>query len=198
MSIHTIGDSHAIFGWPSWVKVHWLGPVLCHSFGTDPIGRCKTTDFNLQNGDTLIFCFGEIDCRCHVHKYVSESKSYKEIIDELVKDYIEAIHTVVASSGIQYKNIFIYNVVPTVKKEIIRENPEYPHLGTNAERKEYVLYFNSLVSKACSENGFKYFDIYEAYCDKEGFLQRNLSDGIVHITNGTYLEEYLKKRCAEG
>ena len=79
MSIHTIGDSHSFNGWTGVIN-HHLGPVLCYSFGKEKTNRCDIRNFNIKDGDTIIFCLGEIDCRCHVHKHITETQTYKSII----------------------------------------------------------------------------------------------------------------------
>ena len=95
----------------------------------------------------------------------------------------------------QYKNlnICVYNVVPPCKKEETLENKEYPFLGTNEDRKLYVQYFNYKCKEQCEKNNFLFIDIYDSYSDKEGYLNKELSDGHVHIKNGKYLEEYINK-----
>ena len=45
----------------------------------------------------------------------------------------------------------VYNVVPPVQKHNTHENLEYPYLGTDEERKKYVLYFNKKLKQKCIE-----------------------------------------------
>jgi hypothetical protein len=85
------------------------------------------------------------------------------------------------TSGLRFKNVCIFNVVPPVQRHNTGENPEYPYLGSDEDRKEYVLYFNSLLKSHCSSKQFVYFDVYEKYRDINGFLRKDLSDGNVHI-----------------
>jgi hypothetical protein len=54
MSIHTFGDSHSYNGW-SGVIQHHLGPLLCYSFGKEKLNRCDIRNFNINDGDTIIF-----------------------------------------------------------------------------------------------------------------------------------------------
>lgn len=54
----------------------------------------------------------------------------------------------------------MYNVVPPVKKEETIENPVYPFLGDNNERKDYVLHFNKRIKEKYIENNFVFFDVY--------------------------------------
>ena len=91
------------------------------------------------------------------------------------------------------KNICIFNIVPPVQKDTVIENPGYPFLGTDEERKTYVLYFNKKLKEKCIENNFIFFDIYDNYCDKNGYLIKDLSDGNVHIINSYYISEFINK-----
>lgn len=196
MPIHTIGDSHAVNGWPSFVTTHHLGPVLCYSIGKDT--QCKRCDFGrfgLKNDDTIVLCFGEIDCRCHVHKHIDKSpfSTFQNVIHTLVYDYFKQINRMVVLSKLRFKTICVFNVVPPVRREDKYENAEYPYLGTNAERQAYTLHFNQLLAFYCNLYGYLFFDVYDKYTDNDGFLRDDLSDGNVHIHNGCFLEEFIHK-----
>jgi hypothetical protein len=187
MSIHTIGDSHSHFGWSEIIN-HHLGPTLCYSFGNEKLNRCDIRNFNINDGDTIVFCLGEIDCRCHIHKHIKDT--YQDIINTIVDNYFEAIKLNISISQIKLKNVCVYNVVPPVQKYNTFENPEYPYLGTDGERQQYILYFNKKIK--CIENKYIFFDIYDNYIDKNKFLRKDLSDGNVHIKNGIYITKFIK------
>jgi hypothetical protein len=192
MVIHTFGDSHSYSGW-GWIsnlRIHHLGAKLCFSIGRDGINIKDGYDVN--NGDTVIFCFGEIDCRCHIHKYITESKSFKQIIDTIVTNYFIQIKT--ATDTIENLNVVIYNVVPPIQKHNTAENPEYPFLGTDEERKAYVLYFNEKIEQKCAEYNFLFFDVYNNYIDSNGFLNKSLSDDTVHIRDGKYIKDFVTNK----
>jgi len=189
MSIHTIGDSHSYFGFrniPN-VQTHWLGPKLCFSVGRD--GISIKNGFNIKEGDRVIFSFGEIDCRCHIHKHISNDKGYKEIINSIVENYFIKIKTAV--DEISNLKVFIYNVVPPVEKTVEAENPEYPFLGTDEERKQYTLYFNKTLKEYCSKYNYGFFDIYDKYTDANGFLTKSTVEINIHIGDPTYLKEFI-------
>jgi len=192
MSIHTIGDSHSNFCLTEVIQ-HHLGPVLCYSFGKEKINRCDIRNFNIKDGDTIIFCLGEIDCRCHIHKHITETTTYQDIIKNIVDSYFEAIELNVSISQIKLKNICVYNVVPPIQKNNTLENPEYPYLGSDEERKQYVLYFNKKLKEKCIEKNYIFFDIYDNYVDENGFLRKDLSDSNVHIGNGIYISNFIKE-----
>lgn len=191
MTIHTIGDSHSYSGW-SEITNHHLGPRLCYSFGRDKLKFCDIRNFNIIDGDTIIFCLGEIDCRCHIHKHIHEN-TYENIINSIVDNYFEAIRINITSFQINLKNVCVYNIVPPIQKHNTHENPLQPYLGTDEERKNYVLYFNKKLKEKCIENNYIFFDIYDKYTDENGFLRKDLSDGNVHILNGVYITNFINE-----
>ena len=192
MSIHTTGDSHSYFGWKNIVN-HHLGPVLCYSFGQRKLDICDLRNFNLKEGDTIIFCLGEIDCRCHIHKHVTETHTYQEIISKIVNDYFDAINLNVSLLNVKLRKVCVYNIPPPAEKHNTSENPECPFRGSDEERKQYTLYFNERLREKCAEYKYTYFDIYDHYTTENGFLRKDLSDGIVHIRDGIYIEDFVQK-----
>ena len=62
------------------------------------------------------------------------------IIDDLIYNYIDAIKNNLYNCKIKLKHICIYNVVPPVNKYNTQENKDCPYLGSDEERKQYVLY----------------------------------------------------------
>lgn len=192
MSIHTIGDSHSHTGW-SGIVSHHLGPKLCYSFGRDKLAFCDIRNMNIKDEDTVVFSFGEIDCRCHIHKYITETKTYEEIINDIVYNYFESIKLNIITSGIKLKNVCVYNIVPPIQKHNTPECPSQPFLGTDEERKLYVLYFNKKLKEKCLENNYIFFDIYNKYIDENGFLRKDLSDGKVHVGNGVHITNFINE-----
>jgi hypothetical protein len=199
--IYTIGDSHSKFGWSKIdnVIVNWLGPKLMFTF--------NEADFNIANindQDSTVFCFGEIDCRCHIKKHIING-DYTTLIKNMALDYVSKILKIKQSRKI--KNVFIYNILPTRRvdskepymiscetyQEYNRELAEpYPFIGSDEERKEYTIFFNSELQMLAERNGLGFIDIYHHYTDQDGHLNINLSDGTVHIGDEKYLKEYLK------
>jgi hypothetical protein len=190
MSIYTFGDSHSVFGWNEKVNRNNIGPYLCFTFGKYRLNLCNIKNYGVKDNDVVVFSFGEIDCRCHIHKHISDIKSYQEIIDELVFNYIEAVKENVIGMNVK---VGIYNIVPPIKKETVEENPHYPFLGSDEERKAYTTYFNLKLKEKCIENNYIFIDIYDKYIDDEGFLNKELSDGCVHIKNGIFLDNFIRK-----
>lgn len=192
MSIHTVGDSHSHNGWSGIVN-HHLGPLLCYSFSKEKLERCDIRNFHMNDGDTIVFSLGEIDCRCHIHKHITDTTTYQEIINHIVDNYFDAIELNVSVSGITFKNVCVYNVVPPIERYNTSENPAFPYLGSDEERKQYALYFNERLKEKCVEKGYVFFDIYDKYTDANGFLRKDLSDDNVHIRDGVYIREFIEQ-----
>jgi len=204
MNIHTFGDSHSSKEHSHWrfhnltnIKDHHLGPRLMNSFATRPFEVCniKTQRYGVKDNDIVIFCFGEIDCRCHVHKHITVQKSYENIITELVDKYFVAIKRNVQ----QFNNLFVcvYNVVPPLYTDA-KGHPDFPFLGTNEERREYHLFMNKEIKRMCGLHDYYFFDIYEKSCNKDGFINRSYTDNCgVHLRNDKdakiVIEDILKK-----
>lgn len=195
--IHTFGDSHSMFGWRDLkdlnVSFNWLGPVLCYSFGNENLKRCNISNYNIQDGDSVVFCFGEIDCRCHVSKHINNENTYQNIIDKMVLKYIEAIQLNIKECKVKLKNVCIYNVVPPTSLQKSTHSWRNPQLGSDQDRKSFALYFNKKIKEKCNENNWIFVDVYDKYCDDNGFLRKDLSDGEIHITNPIFLREFILK-----
>jgi hypothetical protein len=87
----------------------------------------------------------------------------------------------------------VLNIVTPIEKHNTPENPSYPYLGSDEERKRCVLYFNKCIKQKCIENNWVYLDIYDSYTDENGFLDKERGDGNVHIKNGVYLKDFINR-----
>lgn len=194
MKLIVYGDSHGSVGWPGYFIQHYYGPLLCYTLGTKKWQVMDISLFNdTEDGDVCVFCFGEIDCRCHIKKHITEEKTYEQIIDDLVFNYLETVKENIEKTGKKLIT-YIYNVTPPSKEsDVAIKHPEFPFIGTDEERKSYTLYFNKKLKEMCPKYGFGFFDMYDYYVTEEGFLNRNLSDANVHIRDGVYINKFIEE-----
>lgn len=176
--IHTVGDSHA---WHAWLKIpfvqtHQLGPMTMYRMGQDRPIVVK----DISRDAIVVFCWGEIDCRCHIYNH----PPFPETIDKLAKDYLAAID----QNAKTHPNIWLFNVVPPPRKAQGQENPDYPFLGTDEERVGFVRRLNQRLR----ESEYPFVDVYAEYCDKDGFLLPEKSDGHVHIADERPLRSFVQ------
>jgi hypothetical protein len=213
MILHVLGDSHriAIFNAAKETGLQ-VTEDLGEGYTIARIGAQKLeliniadkNKFNISEGDAICFVFGEIDCRTHLCK-PKNFKNYKELIDEIVLRYFEAIKM----NAEQYKNlkVLVNNVVPAVS---VIDNPQllehygpqtntpYPFNGTDEERKIVADYMHVKYKEYCKKFNFIFIDVYDKYCDEKGMLLRyriengksiQMSD-TTHIWNNIYLKEF--------
>ena len=190
MDIHTVGDSHSNKGWEAMeipgvtIHCHWLGPKLMYSFNRDGL---SVEDFKIKSGDVVVFCFGEIDVRCCIDK--QKEDDFRITIDTLVSNYFEAVCSFVKNAGVR---TCIYFVPPPSRA--VMQNPNYPRRGSDEDRKAYTLYMNEKLKTGCKERDFLFIDIYDQYCDADGFLVMDVrSDGDVHIADVGPLVTFIKE-----
>jgi hypothetical protein len=182
--IYTIGDSHCIHSWNKIPGVTILsrGPMTMFSLGNgdfDMVGE-------ILDGSIAVFCWGEIDCRCHVHRH----PPYQSCIDMLVYNYRQRI-----LKSLENRNVipFVLLIAPPVYRQDSGENLSFPFLGTDDERKLYVNYMNSKL-RDLSKDGIMSFDVYDKFCDSNGFLNRDMSDSHVHMTDERPFIEFIQER----
>lgn len=188
--IYTMGDSHA---WHCWLNIdgvadHTVGPMTLYRFGdSKPILVKKIPD-----GVIICFCYGEIDCRCHVHKH----PPWEKTVEDLVKNYLDAIDKNVKDRN--FADVWIFNVVPPPRRDHrVCHDKSFPFLGTDLERLRYVTRMNNLLG----ESKYRFVDVYDHYCDEDGFMIHNKSDGHVHIKETrplkVWIENYFKEKEGE-
>ena len=202
MVFHIFGDSHAEFAWSkiSNVKPHPLYSTLCYSIGRDQLERLNIAkeEYNVKENDSVCFLFGEIDCSCHVHKYITDTHSYKDEINLIVESYFKTIEINVK----QFSSLRIYvcSIPPAVIQSTVSHAPDetgktwlqHRFLGSDEERKEYVKYFNSTLEEYSKKYNYTFIDIHDFYTDENGFLNRKYSCPSVHIQDPIFIEKYCK------
>jgi hypothetical protein len=197
-TFHTYGDSHGSThgGWGKifieglHININWLGAKLMYRFAEDKKKIIK----NINPDDIICFSFGEIDCRCHIHKFEPD---WVGTINSLVEGYFHTININVESHNPSL--IYIYNIVPPIEREKpenlrLKGKSALPALGTDEDRKKYTLYMNSKLKELSHKYGYIFLDVYNKYSDDNGFLLPTLSDNNCHIKDPTYITEFLKKK----
>lgn len=116
----------------------------------------------MGSSDPILICFGEIDCRAQVHKYVING-NYKEVIDNIIDRYFIFLERL----PVQLNKIILFSITPELK-----ENPhwyyygKYPDAfdcpkGSYDDRKTYKEYFNFKLKEESKKKGYKFVSIYE-------------------------------------
>jgi len=142
-------------------------------------------NFNVKNGDAVVFAFGEIDCRL-IFAFSGYSEIWQEMVDIAVPNYFDAIRVNVEKFN--HLHTMVLNVIPPTNNIILGLTVKE---GTGEIRKMVTLYVNKKIKEYCEKYNYIFFDIYNKYCDENGFLSRKLSDDSFHIVNPIYYVEFL-------
>ncbi len=192
MKVHSIGDSHCAFsfrdieeGYILYFRgedilkvpfaIHYLGSRTMYSFGKK--GAAEENYHGIEPGDYLVFCFGEIDVRCHIYNQVhNEHRKLEEVLSSLTDDYILRIKGIEAKYKI---HPVIFGITPPVRELTVEG---YPSVGPYQDRVSYTKLLNASLEKEATSHGILYFDVFNEYALKDGSLNMKYSDGIMHIS----------------
>lgn len=139
-------------------------------------------DFNINNGDFVIISMGEVDIRSHLSAE-EYTNTWQETIDKIVPEYFEALK----ANRDNFNHIYlgVYNVIPPVRGH-------WNH-GEEREIRKLAMskYMNTKLKEYCEKYNYIFVDVYDKYCDDDGFLRDELSHSVMHIGNPVYLIEFL-------
>ena len=167
-----------------------IGPTTLYKVGRDDLyNLCRINE--LSTGQKCMLSFGEIDIRCHI---IKQSQTQLTSVRAIVDDLISSLKKRLLEFNYKLYDLHILSVLPPIKKDLCTgPNPQFPFIGTDEERKDATIYLNNGLKKICSELNIGYFNQYDLYVDKDGYLDLEKSDKIVHAWKTLELEVYITK-----
>jgi len=192
--INAIGDSHAemTFAGIPGVVTHHLGPRTMYRAGRpgDELLVEAARGIPLTVDDVVILCFGEIDCRCHVHVQAAlPGRSLDEVVQTLADRYLDRV----VSLDVHGARVGVLSATPPTTAARTAGNPDFPVAGTDAQRAAYTRQLNLRLQVGCSRRGLLYVDTHSQYQDENGMLDVALADWNVHIKDTQRVEEVLRR-----
>ena len=184
--LYVYGDSHARFnmeGYPLPHVMRHTNSITMHRVGRDhEILLCDPSA--IQQSDTCLFFYGEVDCRCHIGRQLVLGRKLHEIVEQLVESYLQTISHLFPSPD--RPSIVIGFITPPVRKEDheARHGPithEFPMIGTDQERALFTRQMNEALRIACLSYDYLFLDLTSFYADEEGMLHIEKSDYNCHI-----------------
>lgn len=190
--IFATGDSHAHHSFLDIEGVTVFPPygfqsVTMHKVGRDKLEFLDLKQAGIPSDSTVIFLFGEVDCRCHVKRQIEEKgRTMEEVIDTLVDNYVDCIRK--NQILLPQLTIILASVVPPVRRleyEALNGplNNGFPFVGTDAERSAFTRYMNNRLAQHAKANDWTFLDIHSEYADVDGMFRYELSDKCVHVGN---------------
>lgn len=182
MTLHTLGDSHALIPWGSipGVQVHYLGPLTMKRAGnpSEPLIPNTIATAHLAPNDTLVICIGEIDIRCwaHIHATTRGCNPH-DFLKEWAEDLLDKI---AVPQGVRAA---VASVVPPRPKTLIDRPDEFPVAGSDADRASYTRILNAALRDGALRRGFAYVDTHTLSADADRMMRPDLADSSVHLAD---------------
>lgn|GEM_PF-713777 len=172
--IHCIGDSHvSVFtgvdevkdncGTLPFFRTYWLGPQTAYNVMKKASVIEGIVKEQADKGDSVLLCFGEIDCRTHL---VRQAELQGRPLPEVVKDCVESYVRIFERVGRYGHRLIAWNVPPSSFGNW--SYGAYPTYGSCAQRNEATKIFNGLLRKYCESIGATYISVYSRLLDKDG------------------------------
>jgi len=185
--IYAVGDSHAGTFY-SITHTMPTGPNTMYTIASTP--KDLIQEWGVATDGLIVFCFGEIDVRCHIHnQIIQKNRLEDEVINTLATSYSNKIKTVDCDIGVM-------SIVPPARIETqsdVMKNSQYPFIGSDSDRVRYTQKLNNTLKSLCEKYGILYFDIYTLYADNDGHLKLDYSDSdLIHIRDNQYPSYVLK------
>lgn len=192
--IHVIGDSHGLLyrnlvfhGYT--VTIHdnnWCAHNVCKP---EKMAVIEEYLKQVQNGDHVVLCYGEIDCRLHFEKKAKEQgRPVEELITNTVKRYGQLM-TKLQSMGFDFA---VHNIPPThfysVEKFYLEEKKYLITADIELRKRIYNGYHDAL-AEHCHFNGIKLIDLWPMVVGEDGFTRHEYrwGDDGVHLGEGAVL-----------
>lgn len=176
MTLHTVGDSHAVypFSLTQGVVVHHLGPITMERLG-HPGDTSLPRIESLSSGDVIAVSSGEIDCRHHI---ISRSqflkKTREEFMRSLAERYVHKLLTYKASLPNEVI-VSVISIPPPARQKNI-SHVSIGAAGTDEERSIFTRTLNQFLDDFTNDVGLMYLDVYGLYADIDGMLPIEISD----------------------
>ena len=123
--------------------IRHTGPDLAYNLITklDLIQEIK----KIKKGSTILFCYGEIDCRVHL--------PIRKNLNDCIARYLQFINLFTDNY-----TIIVVTPFPTTKSEV--SDKDYPTAGTHSERNQITKMFNEILCSEALLKNFKTLSIY--------------------------------------
>jgi hypothetical protein len=138
-----------------------------------------------RRGDVALFCFGEIDVRCHIKGNAAKHPGGLEgMLREMVGAYLDRIMTLDVGEA---RRGVVSVCPPNPSRQFC------PNDVTDRERVAYTSRLNALLSEGCTARGIDYVDIHSSYAGHDGMLPVSLAEpGGTHIWSTDRVREVLR------
>lgn len=181
-ALFVFGDSHAAALFGNWGPIHAVhyGACTMHAVGRDGLDLLRLEHFGIEDGDEVVFQFGEIDVRIHIARQRDRhGRAPEAVIVALAQAYIEAIEAKVAAFG--KLGVTVAGVVPPSNDPRLLAEPALCPVGSIEERIAFTAQLNQQLSEAAALRGYRFLDLNLLYRGPDGLLPPAITLDGLHV-----------------
>lgn len=169
-------------------RTWFLGPVLAYNFYEHHLHKIYdhiNENSNFFKGDVvLLLAAGEIDCRVHLPKYVSNERSVEDVVNECVTRYHRSLLHLKTKG---YK-VAAMGAIPSLCDETLQLKMTEHELkndvsGNTYTRNKIVSVWDEIHSNYCKRDGIPYVSIHKNLTDEKGMTREELYCDIIHLSH---------------
>jgi hypothetical protein len=147
-----------------------------HRIARDGRNAFRMQDRNIHDGDTVVWCFGEIDVRCHVIRQARlQNTSVDAIVAGSAQTYLRSVDEITREAG--RCNTILLAVIPPTNQA---NNPDFPTVGSLVERIRARVLLNEALEREGAARGFQFLNPYSEFMDPRGALKESMPDSNIH------------------
>lgn len=189
--IHVIGDSHVmVFSGKEYVPdtvddrgflppftTYRLGPFTAYNIANKRSLIETVITQNVKAGDSVMFCFGEIDCRAHlIRQSEIQQRPLEDVVRECVARY-SALFDVQDKYGVR---TLIWNVPASSREDVA--SGEFSTYGTCEQRNRVTRIFNTMLGEVCEERHLPFVSIFESLVDEDDLTNSEYYADAIHLS----------------
>lgn len=168
-TIHVIGDSHSLaFQHESFI-IHHIGPATSYKLNSSTsTTKSKEKIYKIiqeisrDKNATILFIFGEIDCRIHINKASKKfGISLEKSIENTVKEYEKFLQQM--KKDFPKNTILVLNVLPAGEEKNIYKVKYYPSRKLHMQ---IVRKFNNSLDKFCKKEKIFFINVFDQLLDE--------------------------------
>ncbi len=171
--VDTIGGNDILLDF----KTYRLGPHTAYN----AITKWDIIESFLKNSvkpsDSVMFCFGEIDCRVHLQK---QSELQKRPLEDVVSECVQRYFAVFEKAKHYGHQLLAWNVPASSLNNV--GYGEYSTYGNCKQRNEVISLFNKHLKRLCEKNGVIFISIFDKLVDDDGLTNPLYYMDSIHLS----------------
>jgi predicted SAM-dependent methyltransferase len=132
----------------------------------------------ISAGSSVLFSFGEIDCRSHVVKQTEkQGTSIEAVVEDICSHYANFLD-MMTRRGVR---AMVWGPVASTPNQNYAD-PDAPAYGTIQQRNFAIITFNAMMKDVCSRRGLRFMSVSKNLLDPQGRTKREFYCDDIHLS----------------